>query len=561
MKKYIKKHIISYAITIAMGLAFSVVNIYISLILNQVIDIVVAKDTTAFTQIIIKAIIYFICITACYYLYLLSVKITIKLVLRDLRLDVFKGILSQDYKTYNSINTADYISSISNDMNILEETYLIPSVYGIQQLCLFLGALIVLLRLSVIITVCLVVCVLMAMLFPSLYSRILQKRQKAYSEQLSDYTKSAKDYYNGYEVIKSFNLLDIIFQRFQLVNVSLATAKMKKDNAFNVNESISFFFSFFSQLLILLVGAYLILVDNITMGMLVAIIQLSGNFVNPISNIMQAFSKVSSTKPIRTKLLTYASNTTHNEKVKNLSFLESIALNNVSFSYEDNSNFLLDSVNLFIRKGCKYAIVGGSGSGKTTLVNLITGRERDYSGEILIDGSSIQGIGDFALNQLIAINHQNIFLFEGTIKDNICLFQDYSKDKLETALIKSGVNKFLPNLNDGIDTLVGENGNKLSGGQKQRIALARAFLQQKPILILDEGTSSVDMQTGFEIENELLHDTDLTLITITHRLSPDLLSQYDAIIVLNNGAVKEIGNYKQVTKNNDLADFFKHKNV
>lgn len=206
MKKYIKKHIISYAITIAMGLAFSVVNIYISLILNQVIDIVVAKDTTAFTQIIIKAIIYFICITACYYLYLLSVKITIKLVLRDLRLDVFKGILSQDYKTYNSINTADYISSISNDMNILEETYLIPSVYGIQQLCLFLGALIVLLRLSVIITVCLVVCVLMAMLFPSLYSRILQKRQKAYSEQLSDYTKSAKDYYNGYEVIKSFNL-------------------------------------------------------------------------------------------------------------------------------------------------------------------------------------------------------------------------------------------------------------------------------------------------------------------------------------------------------------------
>ena len=101
---------------------------------------------------------------------------------------------------------------------------------------------------------------------------------------------------------------------------------------------------------------------------------------------------------------------------------------------------------------------------------------------------------------IIAINHQNIFLFEGTIKDNICLFQDYSKDKLETALIKSGVNKFLPNLNDGIDTLVGENGNKLSGGQKQRIALARAFLQQKPILILDEGTSSVDMQTGFEID-------------------------------------------------------------
>lgn len=169
---------------------------------------------------------------------------------------------------------------------------------------------------------------------------------------------------------------------------------------------------------------------------------------------------------------------------------------------------------------------------------------------------SIRDIGEIALNQLIAINHQDIFLFEGTVKDNISLFQECGQDKINHALNKSGVIKFLPDLSDKIDTYVGENGSKLSGGQKQGIALARVFLQEKPILILDEGTSAIDMQTGFDIEKELLRDSDLTLLTVTHRLSAELLSQYDKIIVLEKGTINEVGSYGCMKQNHELADFF-----
>jgi len=275
---------------------------------------------------------------------------------------------------------------------------------------------------------------------------------------------------------------------------------------------------------------------------------------------MQSFSKVKSTRPIRDKLSTYASYHKDDESNnKYIGFNDNITLKDISFGYDDESNFRLQSINLSIPKGGKFAIVGASGSGKSTLINLITGRETNYTGEILIDNVSIRDIGETPLNQLIAINHQNIFLFEGTVKDNICLFQECDQDKLDAALRKSGVIKFLPDLNESINTYIGENGNKLSGGQKQRIALARAFLQEKPILILDEGTSAIDLQTGFDIENGLLHDSNLTLITITHRLSAELLLQYDKIIVLENGTIKEIGSYEHVMRNNDLTGFFKHK--
>jgi ABC-type multidrug transport system fused ATPase/permease subunit len=358
MGKYIKKHFVIYATTVFIGIVFSVVNIYMAFLLNQVIDVVIAKDFSTFYYTIGKTILYFVCITVCYYLYLLLVKRTIKVVLRDLRYDVFKGIISQNYNSFYSVNTADYISSISNDINIIEETYLIPSIYGIQQVGILLGAFAALLSLSPIITICLLMCVLLAMFFPSLYSRVLQKRQKKYSEQLSNFTKLSKDYFSGFEVIKSFNLLDNIFQKFSIENTLLANMKMKKDNAFNINESISFFFSFFSQLLILLVGAYLILVDNITIGMLVAIIQLSNNFVNPISNVMQAFSKVKSTRPIRDKLSVYASYYT-DDKINNrvIVFNDKITLNNVCFSHDDKSKFQLQCINLSIPKGGKYVIV------------------------------------------------------------------------------------------------------------------------------------------------------------------------------------------------------------
>lgn len=559
MIKYIKKHIVVFAATIITGILFGFMQVYVALLMGEIIDIVTSKNMDAFWDITIKIGIFVVCIMSFYYLYLLFRCLMFKLVLRDIRYDVFKGILSQDYKSYYSVNTAEYISSISNDINIVDGGYLGPLIWGAQQLFILVFALAAIFRISLILAICSIAGIVFALIFPTLYGRILQKHQVRYSDQLSNFMQTSKDYYNGFEVAKSYNILTILFNKFSKDNASLAGVKMQRDKAFSLNEIISTFTSIAFQALIFLVGGYLVIIDNMTIGLLWAVINLSLNLINPLTNIIGAYGNIKGTLPIMKKLSEYASHSVDTTGHPIAAFNDEISINDVCFSYEGNSNFNLHLPKLSIKKGKKYAVIGTSGSGKSTLINLITGREKKYTGEILIDNTPILDINESALNHLMAINHQDIFMFTATVKENITLFQEYEPPKLETSLVKSGVKKFLSTLHESINSHAGENGNKLSGGQKQRIALARAFIQDKPILILDEGTSAVDMQTGFDIENELLHDANLTLITITHRLSSKLLSQYDEIIVLDNGTVKEVGTYERVIINNDLNEFFKHK--
>lgn len=560
MIKYIKKHIIVFAATIITGILFGFMQVYVALLMGEIIDIVTAKNIDAFWDITIKIGIFVVCIMSFYYLYLVFRCLIFKLVLRDIRYDVFKGILSQDYKSYYSVNTAEYISSVSNDINIVDGGYLAPLIWGVQQAFILIFALVAIFKISLTLAICSIAGIAFALIFPALYGRILQKHQVRYSDQLSNFMQASKDYYNGFEVAKSYNILSILFKKFSKDNASLAGVKMQRDKAFSLNEIISTFTSIAFQALIFLVGGYLVIIDSMTIGLLWAVINLSLNLINPLTNIIGAYGNIKGTLPIMAKLTAYANNSVDTTGHPIADFNDEITVKDVCFSYGDNSNFQLHLPKLTIKKGKKYAVIGTSGSGKSTFINLITGREKNYTGEILVDNIPIKDINESALNHLMAINHQDIFMFTATVKENITLFQEYEQPKLETSLIKSGVKKFLSALHGSINSHAGENGNKLSGGQKQRIALARSFIQDKPILILDEGTSAVDMQTGFDIENDLLQDEDLTLITITHRLSSTLLSQYDEIIVLDNGTIKEVGTYEHVISNNDLSDFFKHKN-
>ena len=143
-------------------------------------------------------------------------------------------------------------------------------------------------------------------------------------------------------------------------------------------------------------------------------------------------------------------------------------------------------------------------------------------------------------------------LLENIWKDNICLHEDYPQEKIDNVVMESGLSEFISELPEGLLYQVGENGANLSGGQKQRIAVARALIRNKPILILDEGTSAVDMQTAYDIENRLLKINDLTIITITHHLRKELLEKYDEIICMDNGKIIEKGTFNELASNNSI---------
>jgi len=315
---------------------------------------------------------------------------------------------------------------------------------------------------------------------------------------------------------------------------------------FALNEGISGLLAYLTQFSGLFLGAYLIIKGNITAGTLVALIQLSGTFISPVMMILQNIPKIKSIVPIikRMEELADYSDTSFVGTLEP-SFTDRVVIKDLSFAYEGNRQ-ILRNTNLILNKGKKYAIVGKSGCGKTTLVKLLTGYYSSYTGNITYDGASLRDINIEKIQNMSSVIHQSIYMFDDSIRQNICLYDIFEDKDLKDALITSGVDQFLERMPDGLLSKVGENGSNLSGGQRQRIAVARALIRHKPILVLDEGTSAVDMQTAYDIESSLLAIENLTLVTITHSLSADLLGQYDQIIYMEDGAVAEIGSLTEL---------------
>ncbi len=223
-----------------------------------------------------------------------------------------------------------------------------------------------------------------------------------------------------------------------------------------------------------------------------------------------------------------------------------IAFKNVSFEYPDDHNKVFTDLNLEIKAGEKLAIVGPSGGGKTTLCNLVPRFYEIDKGEITIDGKDIKGYTLKSLRGAIGMVQQDVYLFSGTIYENIVYGRlNATRKEVEEAAKKAGAHEFIMQLKDGYDTYVGERGVKLSGGQKQRISIARVFLKNPPIIILDEATSALDNESEYAVAQSLAGLSEgRTTLTIAHRLST--IQNADRILVLTDNGIEEEGNHKEL---------------
>jgi len=546
MKECIKKNKLLLVLTVAFSVISSVALVGLSLFIQTTIDYVTAGNIEGFKRILIYSVGYGILIGLLYFIYDILSKMFIRNLLRMLRNKAFFGILRRNYKDFNSKNTADYISVLTNDMKLIEENYIVPLLLIFQYGVMFIVTVILLLYLSPLVTLGIFISMLLIFIVPSLFGKALEKKQLELSNRLSFFTSKLKDIFSGYDVIRSYNLKDSIGKEFEEENNNLANAKFAADKIFVINESLSQTLGMGTQFVAIFLSSYLVIKGNLTMGMLIAIVQLSGTFVQPVIMIMSNLPKLNSVKPIIKRIdefSTYKDNDFTGKDKPN--FNNNLEVSNLSFSY-GNGRSIINDISLKIDKNKKYAIVGGSGCGKSTLIKLMLGYYSDFSGNIKFDGNSIKNLNIEQLNKMISIIHQNVYMFDKTIKDNICLYKEFSEEQINDVLNLSGANKFIEETSNGLNYLVGENGSNLSGGQRQRIAIARALIQQTPILVLDEGTSAIDMQTAYDIESKLLNIKDLTLITITHKMSEELLSLYDEIIYMENGQIVESGNLQEL---------------
>lgn len=558
MKECIKKNKILLFITIIFSVISSITMVGVSLLLQSTIDKVMNGDMEGFKKILIFTLVYCVIMGLLYFIYDILSKMFIRNVTRELRSKIFSGIINHNYKDFNSKNTADYISALTNDIKLVEENYITSLLLVLQFSVAFIATIGILLYLSPLVTGCLFVSMLLIFIVPSIFGKKLESKQMNLSNKLTSFTTVIKDMLSGYDVIKSYNLKKDAFEEFEGENKDLAKTKFEADKLLVINETLSQLLGMGTQFIAVFLSAYLVLKGNITMGTLIAIVQLSGSFIQPVIMIMSYAPKITSMTSVIKRLDDMSnykdSSFTGSEEP---SFDRSIEISNVNFAYEENKN-ILENVDLKIKKNKKYAIVGPSGCGKSTLAKLVLGYYADYNGEIKYDDKEIKNVNIEKINKMISVIHQNVYMFDKNIKDNICLYKEFSYKNISNILELSGADKFINELEEGLDYFVGENGNNLSGGQRQRIAIARALIQQTPILVLDEGTSAIDMQTGYDIESRLLNLDNLTLITITHKMSQELLSLYDEIIFMEGGKIIEQGSFNDLIKKEEkFYDFYK----
>ena len=271
-----------------------------------------------------------------------------------------------------------------------------------------------------------------------------------------------------------------------------------------------------------------------------AILITSGNLIGAITNGLNDLSaqrlKFSITKPYFDRITVHADDLQPEDLQALDPVREAIRVENVSFRYGEKP--VLNSLSATFEKGGKYALTGPSGCGKSTLLKLILGWLPDYEGTITFDGQDAKAYTPEQLQKQMSYIEQDVFLFNTTIRDNITLGGDFTDEQLQKALQDSALAGDLANMPLGLDTPVGEEGSALSGGQKQRVAIARALIHDRSILLVDEGTSALDEKNAGIVEESLLGNPELTLILVSHHLSPERKARFDGVYHLEPVSVQ-----------------------
>lgn len=508
-----------------------------------IVDIFSNGETEKFVPIILASIflIILLFVTECVDGYVMSSYI--KNTVNYLRCDIFTKILNKDMKDFSLDNSGKYISILYNDIKIIEDSLLNNIFLVISSFISFIISLLFLFSISPSIVIFIVIFGILGFVIPNALSKKLIIEKNNYSHNLEEITSVTKDLFSGFEVIKGFNIGSKINTIFKNSSNTVESTKKKCSILESIIKGFSLSFSVTVYLGVLILGGYLMYKGEISVGTAIIIIQLSTHIVGPVKTSISLINQIKSVSLIADKIDEILYDSCEDiEEVSLPKFENSIEVKNLDFSYT-NDRKALNNINLTFEKNKKYAIVGESGCGKSTLIKLLMRYYKDYNGDILIDNKDIHKIFSNDLYKNMSMIQQNVFMFDDSIKENIKLFANYSDEEVLSICDRSGLSNLISRLPNGINSLVGENGNKLSGGEKQRIAIARSLINNTKILILDESTSALDNETAYNLESSLLSINDLTLIVVTHKLIKNILLNYDEIIVMKDGMVIEKGSF------------------
>lgn len=528
---------------------FVVMFIYISLeigvamFFGYVIDSASGAINMQFSKVMIYTFALLITESVFKWIYeVMSYKFVAKMSL-DTKIYIFNNLIKQDIESFYNNDVGDKISILTNDINTIETEYFRTFLNLVKSGFLFVFAFGTIFYVSYQMTIALTILSIISFVFGNIPIKNLKTFKEKFSNSQSEYTARTSEYFNGYETIKVFGLEKFISKVFYNNSKNVYDKGLAYQKRYSLVTMISYFFGGFTFLGGFVCGGYLAYKGFITLGQMIVCVQLTNHIVNPLMFAIESYGKFKSVDKILNKIENTLISEENVETTEIKDFNNKISLEDVSFKYDDKK--VLENISFDFEKGKKYALVGLSGSGKSTLMKLISKRIKANEGKICIDGTDLDEISRNSIINLISTINQNVFLFKGSIYDNITLFsKDYSEEKVKDVILKAELGKYLDRLYD--KELISENANNLSGGEKQRISIARSLIKDTKIILADEILSSLDNEIAFSIEKGLLELENITLISVTHRLIKENLKQYDKILVLKDGKIEEKGNFEEL---------------
>src|SRR5690625_5124578 len=414
----------------------------------------------------------------------------------------------------------------------------------------FLGAFLIMFSVNVPLALIILVVVPLLIFFMSYSNVKMGKAWRNMYEDIAGVNARIEDAVSGARVVQAFTNEEFEKKRFDENNQLFRTSKLKAYKVMAFVNSNIYMIMRFVTLLILIVGAWLSFNNKLSYGELVAFVLYVNVLFRPIEKIsalLELYPKGMAGFRRFTELLDVAPDVVDRKGAVNVKQLQgNISFNDVTFSYETTQAPVLKNMSFNVKEGETIAFVGPSGAGKTTISSLIPRFYDVQKGSITIDGMDIRDMTKRSLRRHIGIVQQDVFLFTGTLRENIAYGKlDATDEEIEVAARLAHMEEFIAELPDGYETQVGERGLKLSGGQKQRIAIARMFLKNPSILILDEATSALDTETESIIQEALMNlAKDRTTLIIAHRLAT--IKHADRIMVVTQEGITEQGTHEEL---------------
>ena len=470
----------------------------------------------------------------------------------DMREDIFRHIQKLSFNYFDSTKTGHIMSRISNDLNTIAEVAHHAPEDLILSFFLIVGSFYFMFSFNPTLALISLIPLPIMILWGVKYGGKMRKGFRNVRKKIADINSAVENSVQGIREVKSYTNEDLEMTKFDTVNTHFKMAKEKMYTIMAVFHSVFQFLSDMYYLIVIAGGAWLYFENRITLADIVAFILYVNIILKPIQRLMnftEQFHQGAASFERFTEIMDIEPDIEDRPHARSFHPIKGkIELNDLWFKYSSSPDWIIRDVSMTVNEGESIAIVGESGAGKSTIISLIPRFYEPNKGCITFDGHDIMDLKQQFLRENIGLVQQNVFLFDGTIRENIMYGKPMAteEDMIEAARY-ANIYDFIMSLPETFDTYVGERGVKLSGGQKQRVSIARVFLKNPTVLIFDEATSSLDTESESLIQEAMFRlSRNRTTIIIAHRLST--VCNVDKIIVLHKGSVVETGTHDHLMK-------------